>query len=87
MPAPGIGLGYGGHPNRPANTAQDQSSNGYFPILVSYFAGSKDVGPRWPNNIGAGAGLPDFTFANDAPSYCSAATSSPPVRLRPNKFR
>jgi hypothetical protein len=45
---------------------------------------------RWPalaEQHPRRAGLPDFTFANDAPSYCTAATSSPPVRLRPDKLK
>jgi hypothetical protein len=33
------------------------------------------------------AGLRDFTFANCAPSYCTAATASQPVHFHPNKMK
>jgi hypothetical protein len=52
----------------------------HFAVLVSYFDGTKELAR-------AGRDLPEFMFANDAPSYCTAATSSPPVRLRPDKLK
>jgi hypothetical protein len=65
MRAPGIGLDIGGHPNRPANTAQDQSSNG-----ISRFWSAILTEPKtWPARAEQHprrAGLPDFTFANCA---------------------
>jgi hypothetical protein len=86
MPAPGIRLGYRRSSQQTRQHGARSIIERVFHGFGQLFCGSKDFGRRWPDNIRAGVGLPDFSFANDAPGYCSAVTSSPPVRFRPNKF-